>query len=177
MPKYISLLRGINVGGKRSIKMAELTSFYQKLEYHNVTTYLQSGNVVFETMQTNTSAIQQQITSGIAQHWGYDVPVMVYPALAWPKIIADNPFSSIPNFEDTNLYVSFFEKMVQMPDLTKILKNKDEAEEIIFRENLAYLYCPIGYGKTKLNNTFLEKILNTHVTTRNWRTITELEKI
>ncbi len=77
MTNYISILRGINVGGQKSIKMADLKTLYENLGFSNVKTYVQSGNVVFQTKAEKTELLEQKIHGQIKAKYGFEVPVIV----------------------------------------------------------------------------------------------------
>ena len=100
MNTYISFLRGINVGGHSKIKMKELIELYESLGLKNVKTYVQSGNVVFESNGNNINQIIKKIETGIQKQFGLDVKVMVRTPDEIKRIIKNNPFLIT--------YVSFF---------------------------------------------------------------------
>ncbi|MBK7267288.1 MAG: DUF1697 domain-containing protein [Ignavibacteriales bacterium] len=99
MPQYIALLRGINVSGHKIIKMAELKELLMSIGFRNVQTYIQSGNVVFESDDTSIPDLELSIMSGIAGKYGFDVEVMVRTVNEFSRIIETNPF---PDAEGTS---------------------------------------------------------------------------
>lgn len=178
MASYISIIRGINVSGQKLIKMTDLRQLYENLGFEKVTTYLQSGNVLFSSTEKDTRVLEELIASVIKNSFGFDVPVIVLKAETLEVIIRDNPFVHDEDKDVSFLYVTFLSASpLKSPDLEKILTKRKPREEIAFVSNVVYLYCPNGYGTTKLNNNFLETKLKVKATTRNWKTTTELLKL
>lgn len=91
MTTYISLLRGINVSGHKPVKMEALRKLYEELGYKNVSTYLQSGNVVF-TAKGNEKKLEHKISQQIELDFGFQVPVIVLTIDKLKKVIGNNPF-------------------------------------------------------------------------------------
>jgi len=174
MTRYISILRGINVSGQKVIKMADLKILYEKLKLNNVTTYIQSGNVVFDSPIKLKAEL---IENAIAKHYGFSVPVILRTDKEWTKIITSNPFTKDPDKDISKMHVVFLADKPNLPDKEKLNKVKHPSEEYFFEGTEVFLYCPNGYGKTKLSNTFLEKTLKTTATTRNWKTVNKLKEI
>ena len=176
MNTYIAILRGINVSGAKPIKMEELRLTFQKPGFENITTYIQSGNVVFSTTETATSQLTAQIAESIKTDFGFEVPVIVLSAVELQTIIGNNPLND--GTKDTAfLHVTFLSEIPAAFNLSDIAAKKQGNEEIIISGKVVYLYCPHGYGKTKLTNTFLESKLKVTATTRNWKTANELFRL
>jgi len=158
----IALLRGINISGQKKIAMNDLKKVFESLKLKNVQTYIQSGNVLFEgTIDAKT------IEKKIQEVFGFQVTVFLRSKEELRKVIAKNPFAGKdPNY----LYVTFLsDTPKETPEITK-----DKAEEFIISGKEVYLYCPKGYGRTKLNNNLFERKLKLQATTRNWKTINKL---
>ena len=172
--KYICLLRGINVSGKNSIKMDALIQTFENLGAQNVSTYIQSGNVVFEHSETKSRMLAQKISDQIYSDFGFEIPVLVLTTKKLQQVIDNNPFPKENTKEISALYVTFLSDKPESKNEMAILNHKTEAEEIVFTEVAVYLYCPKGYGRTKLNNNFLENKLKVQATTRNWKTTLKL---
>ncbi|MDP4278021.1 MAG: DUF1697 domain-containing protein [Bacteroidota bacterium] len=177
MTTYISILRGINVSGQNLIKMDALQKLYENLGFHNVTTYVQSGNVVFKGDDFELNSLEQRISRQIEKDFGFDVPVIVLTVDKLKQIIDNNPFQNDLKKEHSYLHVTFLSSNPDHYAKKTIESKKQDEEEISFSENAIYLYCPRGYGKTKLTNNFLEAKLKVVATTRNWKTTNELFKI
>jgi len=177
MATYISILRGINISGQKLIKMDALRKMYETLNFENVKTYIQSGNVVFSTDKTDLRKIETQISLQIEKEFGFEVPVIVLQAETLEKIIKNNPFVKDKQKDTSFLHVTFLADKPKEIDKISIENKKQQGEEIEYAENTIYLYCPNGYGNTKLNNNFLESKLKIKATTRNWKTTNELLKL
>ena len=177
MPVYISILRGINVSGQKLIKMAALKSMYEDLGFNRVTTYVQSGNVVFTEEETHPDILKQKIFDRIKQNFGFEVPVIVLTIDKLKHIVDSNPLLKEPNKEESFLHVTFLSSVPDRLNFTTIEEKKQPGEEVFLSDDAVYLYCPNGYGRTKLTNNFLETKLKTGATTRNWKTTNELLKI
>ena len=168
MTTYISILRGINVSGKNLIKMDALKKMYENLGFQNIKTYVQSGNVVFKATGSEKE-IAQTIIDGIKSEFGYDVPVIVLNLDDFKDIIENSPFAKDPSKDPAFLHVTFLADKPGNFDRKAIDEKVGKGEEIHFADNAVYLYCPNGYGVTKLSNTFLESKLKVTATTRNWK--------
>ncbi len=191
MKTYISILRGINVGGKKKILMADLKKLYEILGFSNVQTYIQSGNIIFDYQNTENhnnkidlqeiqQNISQQIANKISEQYDFQVPVIIRNIEEMESCIKNNPF--IGKYADLDkFHVSF---LSQKPTESNIDELNDKAKEGYFGDDEylilgkeVYLYCPNGYGITKLSNNFLENKLKVIATTRNWKTVNELLRI
>ncbi|MDH5397565.1 MAG: DUF1697 domain-containing protein [Cyclobacteriaceae bacterium] len=174
MVTYISILRGANVSGRRNIKMKDLKALYENIGLCNVITYIQSGNVIFRCAETSPGHLSEMINQAITRQWEYHIPVFVYQLRDFKQIYSSNPFIAYLNRDITKLHVTFLFN-AGTPSAVKILEEQSfPPDEMIIRNNEIYLYCPNGYGQTKLTNTFFERKLNSKATTRNWKTLTRL---
>jgi uncharacterized protein (DUF1697 family) len=173
MTIYISMIRGINVGGK-SVKMADLRDVYLSLDLENVKTYIQSGNVVFKSENEDPKTLSKKIQQKILDTIGYDIKVVIRTIDELKNIIKSYPFEIE---EEKHVYITF---LSDTPDLSQDLNLKNwirESEKFIISSSEIYLYLPHGYGRTKLNNNFFEKKLKLDATTRNWKTVNKLCQI
>ena len=167
MKKYIILLRGINVSGKNKLPMAELRDLLIDLKFQNVQTYIQSGNVILDSDKSKKE-VCQKIKEGIKSKFDYDVPVLGRTVSEWEKAIAKYPFST----ENEKIVAfSFLDKATKESSIE--VKNTGEDQYKIIGD-LVYLYCPSGFGQTKLTNNMIEKKLNVIATSRNLRTTLKL---
>ncbi|MBV6461694.1 MAG: hypothetical protein HJHJAOHD_01825 [Flavobacteriales bacterium] len=177
MTTYISILRGINVSEQKPIKMDRLRKLFQNLGFNNVTTYVQSGNVVFQSNGSEVGHLEQKISQQIQKDFEFKVPVIVLTINELSQIINNNPFKNNLKKEHKHLYVTFLSSKPKYYEKEIIESKIQKEEEIYFSEKAVYLYCPNGYGRTKLNNNFLEATLKVAATTRNWKTTNELFKM
>jgi uncharacterized protein (DUF1697 family) len=174
MTTFISMLRGINVSGRRTIRMAELKELYESLDFSHVTTYVQSGNVVFDRAGQGLERIAASIETGIARRFGFPVTVVLRPADDFHRILAGNPFIDRRNEDPGKLYVTFLSVLPAAPALDALKPPAGSADEFVVSGREIYLFCPGGYGRTKLSNSFFENKLKVPATTRNWRTVNAL---
>lgn len=177
MQTYISILRGINVSGKNIIKMESLKKMYVKLGFDNVSSYVQSGNIIFNRKPTDLSTLAKNISTCIQKEFRLEVPVLVFTSEQWKNIVKDNPFIKGKSKELSSIYVTFLASKPEKINQQEIQNKKQPEEEIFFSESAIYLYCPNGYGNTKLSNAFLENKLGVIATTRNWNTTLKLLEI
>lgn len=171
---YISLLRGINVSGKRLIKMEALRRCYESMGFEKVSSYLQSGNLVFCAEEQSVAKLSQKISSKIAAEFGHEVPVMVLTAHAFRNIAEDNPFARQPGKDPSFLHTTFLSAKPENYNTKTIIEKKQKDEEVEITDRAVYLYCPNGYGKTKLTNNLFESKFNLKATTRNQKTVDRL---
>lgn len=172
MNTYITLLRGINVGGHYPIKMADLKSLFEKLGFQNVSTYIQSGNIIFNSpSKIHEATAQQSIALAIEKQHGYKVPVTILHISLYKKIVNNNPYIKKGANEDS-LYVTFFNASQKGLDL--IDKKAFLPDDFMATPHAAYLHLNNPYHKTKLSNAFFEKATSIPATTRNWKTVCKL---
>jgi len=170
--KYISILRGINVSGQKKIKMADLKVLYESLKLSNVITYIQSGNVIFDSAIKNKNTLKSIIEEAIKKQYHFHVPIILRTKTEFDQIIKNLPFKSIDVEKDgTIVLVTFLSSKPTKANLSDIQQYVKSPESLVIHNTEAYLYCPNGYGKSKLSNTFLEKKLDVEATTRNWKSI------
>ncbi len=174
MQTYISILRGINVSGHKMIKMNELTTLFESLHFKNVKTYIQSGNVVFQAIETSVNDLAISIEDKISERFGFTVPVLVKEKSEIESVVKNNPYLMLEDKDVTKLHVTFLAKEPDKSNLDKINQGQYLPDEYILSGSVIYLYCPNGYGNTKLNNSFFENKLKVIATTRNWKTVNEL---
>jgi uncharacterized protein (DUF1697 family) len=177
MPVYISMLRGINVGPHNKIKMDRLRESFEALGFEQVKTYVQSGNVVFKTAKRSTSDLSKKIEERVLKDFGYSVPVISKTAEEMGKTIQNNPFLTMKGIDASKLHVTFLSQVPGQPALKKLDALVAGSDEFHYWGNEIYLYCPNGYGRTKLSNNALERVLGVRATTRNWRTVNNLYQI
>ena len=171
MHTYISILRGINVSGQKKIIMTDLVKLYEDLGFTDVKTYIQSGNVVFNsTKKVSNSLLVKQIETKINEIYGFQVPVIIRTVDDLSKIIASNPFK---NETSENLYITFLSNLPNSNHLENLTELNYLLDEFIVIEKEIYLNVS-SYGTTKLSNSFFENKLKVTATTRNWNTVNKL---
>jgi uncharacterized protein (DUF1697 family) len=174
---YVSLLRGINVGGHKPIRMEELRGIYAAAGMTQVKSYLQSGNVVFDSPDADRSSIAAKLEAAIAAAYGYPVTVMLRTPADMQRILTGNPFLEAHGAETAKLHVVFLAAAPSKADAAALADLPGEPEELSVAGEEVYVYYPNGAGRSKLTNAFFEKKLRTAATARNWNTIVALHKL
>jgi len=165
------MLRGINVGGQKRVGMNALKELYESLGFSNVQTYLQSGNVVFEDGSTNLSLLIIKIEKEIKKSFGFDVLVLLRTKNELQKLVESSPFKKK---DESKLHVTFLSDKPSKIPISQLNEARSGEEEFLISGRQIYLFCPNGYGRTKLSNNFFEKKLEVSATTRNWNTVNAL---
>jgi len=172
MNLFVCLLRGINVGGHRKISMAALRSVAESIRCHEVQTYLQSGNLVFRS-SASQSELESVFKSSLLTETGHEVVPFVFLESAFREIVSASPFSSQSCLDPKFQHLTFIKDSDSI-SLKKQSHPIGEGEEVEFWCGNFFLYCPNGYGRTKLTNGYFERISGSMATTRNWRTVGSL---
>lgn len=171
---YISLLRGINVGGHNMIRMDRLRQSFQALGLENVKTYIQSGNVIFKAPKKSAEICARRIQERILKDFGFSVSVMVVSSEEVGRVIKNNPFLKEKAFDASKLHVTFLSQVPTKSGLKALEALPAKPDQFRHSGKALYVHCPNGYGKTKLSNNTLEKVLSVSATTRHWRTVNTL---
>lgn len=174
MTTYIAILRGINVGGNRKILMADLKKLLSQAGFENITTYIQSGNILFES-DANATEIAGTVKQLIFDTYGFDVPVILRTAHEFQELFMNNPF--LETAEISQLHVTFLDE-IPRNELINGLSNKSfEPDEVTLIGKNAFIKCKGLYHESKFSNAFFEKNLNATATTRNWKTVAKLAEL
>jgi uncharacterized protein (DUF1697 family) len=176
MTTYVALLRGINVGGNSKVGMADLWRVFVTLGHADVQSYLQSGNVIFSSAADASSRSTEEIERRVARDLGVTVTVLLRSANELAQIVAGNPFVGRET-DPTKLHVTFLADAPGHEGAARLETAGAEPDELALVGREVFLHCPNGYGRTKLNNAFLERRLGVAATTRNWRTVTALRDL
>jgi uncharacterized protein (DUF1697 family) len=172
MQTYIALLRGINVGGKNILHMEDLKALLAELDLHNIKTYVQSGNVVFQSEAQDISKLGEKIGAAIEQQHGFESQVLIFESNDFGNAVAANPFPEA-EYQPNTLHLTFLASEPQEPDLEAIEAVKKYSERYKLLGRVFYLYAPDGIGRSKLAAS-VERLLGVPVTTRNWRTVEKI---
>ncbi|WP_421829540.1 DUF1697 domain-containing protein [Larkinella sp.] len=173
----LAILRGINVSGQKKVQMNELKHLFEELNCRQVKTYIQSGNVVFTHSAADEEQLARQIEQKIEETFGFQVPVLTRSLGELADIVAQNPFLEEEHTEVDKLHVTFLSNAPDTLNLDKIKDLSLGTDRFVLSGKELYVYCPGGYGNTKLSNTFFENKLRVTATTRNWKTVRELLKM
>lgn len=174
MIKYVAFLRGINVGGNHIIKMEDLRRMFAAMNFENVKTYIQSGNVIFETAEKDSDAIAAVIERGLYKEVGYEVKTMTRTLAELKEIAAHNPFNSAAD-ANAQRYVCFLSAAPAAESKDSLASLSGDFEVFRFRNReMYYLRRPNNPSKDLFSNNFIEKRLKLASTTRNLTTVNKI---
>lgn len=171
--KYVAFLRGINVVGKNKIRMEDLREMFAALGFENVKTYINSGNVIFETRKTDDKKLAEKIESAIEKTFSLNIKTMVRTVGEIEDIIENNPFAG--QFEShKDLHVLFTDE--EMPDEKRelLLSNNSENEKFAVRGREIFCLLKINFPDSLLGKDYIGKKLKISATARNWRTVNKV---
>ena len=171
MISYVALLRGINVGGHKKILMADLKVLFEKLNFKNVQTYIQSGNIIFQSNEEKIEVLESRIKDQIVVQYGFEVSVLVKTHSEIKNILNKCPFN-----EEIKVN-SYFILLSSIPDkklVESMMATKYPNEEFQIIDSCVYIYYTNGYGKAKCGTNFFERKLKVSATARNYRTLKKL---
>ena len=168
---WVALLRAVNVGGKNVIKMAELRGLCEALGWRDVSTYLQSGNVVFRAGETDEQAVRTRLEDGIKQQFGINTEVIVRSAAELDDVVHHNPFVGRDELKPNWLTVMFFNE-APGDALEGFRSDYAGREQLAARGRDLYIYYTEGIGRSKLPRAMAP--LKLAGTVRNWSTIVKL---
>ena len=170
MPRYIGLLRGVNVGGHAKLPMTKLREIIESLGHTEVQTLIQSGNIVFSSPRKVTPG---SIESALERELGLTVPVLLRTPAELQRILAGNPF---PGADPASLHVGFMSGKPPAAAIRELDTARFAPEEVAVRGLELYFHLPNGMGKAKLP-PYIDRRLGVPTTVRNWRTVTKLLEI
>ena len=170
--KYVAFLRGINVGGKTIIKMEELRKVFSSLGFANVKTYIQSGNVVFETDETGERELTATIEKAVEINF-FKTPVMIRSINEIKEAVANNPFAD-EEFEDKLFHLVFLAEKLSDEKAEMLLSNNRESEKFAVRNREVYCLLQNGVTDSLLGKKYIDNKLKVAATARNWRTVNKI---
>ena len=177
MAVVISMLRGVNLGSHRRIKMDGLRALYEFLKLRDPQTYVQSGNVVFRTEEPDLTRLANRIENEIERKFGFRADVILRTTSEMRDVIARNPFAKRRGIEPSKLLVTFLASDPGPEAREKLHKIKTEPEEVRMDGREIYIYFPNGMARPKLSWPVIERTLRTSGTGRNWNSVTKLLEI
>jgi len=169
---HVALFRGINVGGKNRLPMAELTALFSAAGAREVATYIQSGNVAFAAAALALPKIIQRVGRGIASDFGFEPPIVVRTVAELEATVGRNPF--LPAEPEDSLHVGFLADRPRPIAVGALDHQRSPGDRFAVVERDIYLCLPNGVGKSKLTNAYFDSKLGTVSTIRNWRTVLAL---
>lgn len=174
MKNHIALLRGINVSGHKMIKMPDLKLIFENCGFENVTTYIQSGNVVFSSSTLKKEEIKKQIEIAIKNTFEIEVKTIILDVEELLQAKENHPFLKANLLETKAIYFTFLDDYPNDELINNLNIFNQETEFFKITDKVIYCFYPNGYGKSKWNNAFFEKKLKANCTTRNYNTINKL---
>jgi len=154
--------------------MEDLRAVCSDLGFRDVETYVQSGNIVLQSSLENPTIISKRIGAKIIESFGFEVSVIVRTSKEMRNVIPNNPFLKENGIDSSKLHVTFLSEIVQKASLEKLAELSASPDRFHPAPREIYVYCQIGYGRTKLSNVGIEKTLSVTATTRNWKTTNKL---
>ncbi|MEV0091436.1 DUF1697 domain-containing protein [Streptomyces sp. NPDC050738] len=175
---YAALLRGINVGGKKKVPMAELKKLLSGLGHGGVQTYLNSGNAVFTSDSDDQDALAAGLEQAIEAHFGFTVSCLVRDGSYLGAIAGACPFPAA-DLEAKQLHVTYFSEPVTEDRFAAIDQQAFLPEEFRLGDRALYLYAPDGLGRSKLAEALNKPSVNKGITgtSRNWNTVLKLVQL
>jgi uncharacterized protein (DUF1697 family) len=172
--KYAAFLRGINVGGKNKIKMETLREVFDSLGFEGVKTYINSGNIVFETAKNADQKLAERIEKAIEEEFGLNIRTMVRSVAEIEEIVENNPFDG--QFEnDKDLHVFFLDEELPAEKRELLLSQTSDKEMFAVRgREIFCLLCGVGVMDSLMGKDYIGKKLKVAATARNWRTVNKI---
>ena len=170
---YIALIRGINLGGKTMVAMADLRSVSGKLGFQNPRTLMQSGNLLVEST-ASTAEVEARLEKGMARHLGREFEFFVRSPKEWDAIIKANPFSKEAKADPGRLVLLCLKQQVTPAAMKELQSKIPGRESVAGRGREAYAYYPDGQGQSKFTTALIDRTLGTRCTARNWNTVLKL---
>ncbi|HWF80908.1 MAG TPA: DUF1697 domain-containing protein [Streptosporangiaceae bacterium] len=179
MPTHVALLRGVNVGGGGKLPMAELRQLLTSLGHADVTTYIQSGNVVFTPSHSDAVALASELRAAIAARFGLDTPVIVMTRAELSDVISANPYTGEnPRYVHAVFLPGELDEAArsQIKQAEEQVRGQGSSDEVALIGRTLYLHTPDGFGTSELAKTLLAKRASPAAggTARNWNTVTKL---
>jgi uncharacterized protein (DUF1697 family) len=178
VPRYLALLRGVNVGGRNKVAMADLRRIAAELGYTEVATYIQSGNLVFTSADDDTAGLARALERRIAEQLGVRPAVVVLSAAELGRVIAANPFPAETNgrylhavFRDTEPSAAEASRIAEAVGRARANGSADDAMVV---GRALYVHTPDGFGRSELAARLVSSAPRTAGTARNWLTVTRL---
>ena len=176
MNKFVAFLRGINVGGHKPVRMDDLANVFVSIGLKNVTTYIQSGNVIFETTRTNRDALTKKIEEALDRLLGYQVKVFLRTADELETLVRLDPFKNVKTGADAKPYVTFLAEAPGREVKVPLMSLQGDVEIIRISGCDVLSLSRRIKGRSGYPNNFIEKEFGLPATTRNWATVTKVVK-
>lgn len=176
LPMFVALLRGINVSGHNKIPMTELRSVCVELGWGDVQTYIQSGNVVFRA-DAPTPILEGALEQAVERRFGLSVPVVVRAGAEWASYTRNNPFREASEREPSLVMLALAKAAPRDDTVQRLQERATNGETVAQVGDALWIHYAGGAGRSKLSPALLDRTVGSPVTTRNWRTVLNLEKL
>ena len=175
MTRYVAFLRAINVAGQKLIKMQELARIFAAAGFKNVQTYIQSGNVIFDSKSTNSAALSKKIERTLQQALGYEVTIILRTLAELEALVKRSPFKKIKTGEEVGLFVVFLSHQPEATPKLPLISIKENLEVFEIKDGAAFVVARrMPNGRSGSPNAFAEKEFGVVGTTRNWNTVNKI---
>mgnify|MGYP001599921686 CR=1 FL=1 len=165
MARSLALLRGINVGGKNRLGMADLVDIFETIGCTRVETYIQSGNVVFEPPGGGLETVAPRVTAALNSRHGLTVPVITRTGDELRLLAGSSPLGDV---DPRAVHVCF---LADQADPSRLDPRRSPGDSFVVLGREIYLHLPNGVARTKLTNAYFDRVLGTVSTVRNWATV------
>jgi uncharacterized protein (DUF1697 family) len=174
MPLHIALLRGVNLGGHKAVKMAGLRECLTDLGCSDVQTVLQSGNVVFRSDRRSGAALEQWLEEAVAAHLGVRTDIIARSPDEWQSLIAANPFREEAKRDPAHLVAMCFKAKPTASSIDALRSAISGPERLHAAGRELYIVYPNGQGQSRLTTAIIDTRLGQRGTARNWNTVLKL---
>lgn len=174
--RWIGLLRGVNVGGRTRVPMAELRTLAAGLGWREVETYIQSGNLVFAA-DGKGAALESRLERALSAEMGVETAVMVRSAAEWKGLIAANPFRQASEKEPNRVLIGLSKQPLAAEAGEALQAKAADGERVEAAGGALWFHYPAGVGRSKLSPSLIDRLAGSPVTARNWRTALKLAEM
>jgi uncharacterized protein (DUF1697 family) len=172
VPVFIALYRGINVGGKNSVKMESLRAMHERLGHRDVKSYIQSGNIVFAA-NGSADAVARKLAGEFAGTFGFAAKLMVVDAKRWGRFVRGNPYAKLAAQNPNVVHAGICAGGPDEKALSVLLAKTGGSEAFRIGRGIVYLHAPDGFGRSTFA-AWMERAGGVAMTVRNWRTVAAL---
>ncbi len=176
MPTHIALLRGINVGGRNRIPMAELVALAVGLGWASARHYIQSGNLIFSAAG-RPAGLEAQLEQAIADRFGLSIPVIVRSGREWNGMVRANPFAQASAEKPNFVMLGLAKQPLRESAASALAARATDGEQVCRSEGALWIHFPQGAGRSKLTPALLDRLAGSPVTLRNWNTVCRLTEM
>jgi uncharacterized protein (DUF1697 family) len=177
MSIYVAMLRGINVGGNKIVKMDRLRALFGSLGFERVQTYIQSGNIVFKAGKGSPTTLSKKIEEGIMKDFGFPAALIVRTSQEIADTISRNPYAKEPVIEIERLHVMFLREPPTPETLEELARLTTKPDRSLCSGKEIYFHLPNGVARSSLANNPIERRYLSQATMRNWKTVNTLHQM